>query len=209
MARSSSRNSLKSILPVPVLSMLTIIRLTCARTCCTGFGAVVPLRAAGSRDLLFPRLEPERAQHNLESVGVYHACRAHAVRAQQRFCVGAVEHMEAPCPSVSKRSNACLISPRCASVSVSRTVFLPGAIAVITNAAKRSGPASGTPLCYQRQRLRWLFLTPGDDFAGHDTRPLKHCSSTPLHYPLLKRERGKAGTCCPMETSCPALQQRA
>ena len=38
LARSSSRNSLKSILPLPVLSMLTIIPLTCAWKDCAWFG---------------------------------------------------------------------------------------------------------------------------------------------------------------------------
>ena len=38
LARSSSRNSLKSILPLPVLSMLTIIPLTCASKDCAWFG---------------------------------------------------------------------------------------------------------------------------------------------------------------------------
>ena len=38
LARSSSRNSLKSILPLPVLSMLTIIRFTCTWQDCAWFG---------------------------------------------------------------------------------------------------------------------------------------------------------------------------
>ena len=73
LARSSSRNSLKSILPLPVLSTLMIIRFTCARQERTVRPAVAP-GAAGGRHLLFPRLKAERAQHNLQRVRVYHAC---------------------------------------------------------------------------------------------------------------------------------------
>lgn len=84
----------------------------------------VPLGAAGCRYLLFPRFETERAQHDLERVGVYHACRA-----QHAACLAALRgrlqwRMDAPCPSLSKRSNACLISVRWSSVSVSSVVFL-------------------------------------------------------------------------------------
>ena len=73
LARSSSRNSLKSILPLPVLSTLMIIRFTCARQERAVRPAVAP-GAAGGRHLLFPRLKAERAQHNLQRVRVYHAC---------------------------------------------------------------------------------------------------------------------------------------
>ena len=73
LARSSSRNSLKSILPLPVLSTLMIIRFTCARQERAVRPAVAP-GAAGGRYLLFPRLKAERAQHNLQRVRVYHAC---------------------------------------------------------------------------------------------------------------------------------------
>ena len=64
---------MKSILPLPVLSTLMIIRFTCARQERTVRPAVAP-GAAGGRHLLFPRLKAERAQHNLQRVRVYHAC---------------------------------------------------------------------------------------------------------------------------------------
>ena len=122
LARSSSRNSLKSILPLPVLSTLMIIRFTCARQERAVRPAVAP-GAAGGRYLLFPRLKAERAQHNLQRVRVYHACARASMQRVVAVLRGVAQwNRDAPCPSLSKRSNACLISVRWSSVSVSSVV---------------------------------------------------------------------------------------
>ena len=82
--------------------------------------------AAAFAHILLPRLEAEGTQHHLERIRVDRTYRA---RDGAQSPPGAAERggaCSSPCPSLSKRSKACLISPRCASVSVSWTPgFLP------------------------------------------------------------------------------------
>ena len=172
LARSSSRNSLKSILPLPVLSTLMIIRFTCARQERTVRPAVAP-GAAGGRHLLFPRLKAERAQHNLQRVRVYHACARASMQRVVAVLRGVAQwNRDAPCPSLSKRSNACLISVRWSSVSVSSVVvFLAfGAMHALShNVAFLLAWVKPSPITAQRGRT--LNASPSADTSSSPSSP--------------------------------------